>query len=86
MRRPSYRLSKRAFWLSFWFAWVTLFVLLIAGVFGPEDIAASARALAPVYVPSMVLMVAGVLGIHRAFGSMDMRARLETKAPEGEGM
>lgn len=87
--RPTYRLSKRAFWLSFWFSWVVAFVLLFAGLFGPEDIRAQAATMAPVYMPSMVLVILGVLGIHRLSGSSDLRSQLEyrsAEAPEGEDM
>ena len=85
----AYRLSKRAFWLSFWFSWVVAFILLFAGLFGPEDIRAQAATMAPIYMPSMVLVILGVLGIHRLSGSSDLRSQLEyrsAEAPEGEDM
>lgn len=86
--RPTYRLSKRAFWLSFWFSWLVAFLLLLAGLFGGEVIRAQAAALAPIFLPSMVFIILGTLGIHRASGSSDFRSQLEyrsAEAPEGEG-
>ena len=45
--------------------------------------------MAPIYMPSMVLVILGVLGIHRLSGSSDLRSQLEyrsAEAPEGEDM
>lgn len=86
MKKPGYSLTRHAFLVSFWFAWAALWLMLIVGIFGQEDQKAAVQAIAPIFTPSMVLMVAGLLGIHRAFGSVDMRTAASMKAPEGEGM
>lgn len=85
MKKPGYSLTRHAFIVSFWLSWAVVAVMLIAGIFGTEAQREAVQALAPTFVPSMVLMVAGLLGIHRAFGSVDMRTAAVAKAPEGEG-
>lgn len=75
MKRPGYTLTRSAFWISFFLAWAVILTLLCAALGGN----AAAIPLASTYVPSMVLMVAGVLGIHRAFGALDFRAQQAAK-------
>jgi len=83
MKRPGYSLTRLAFWVSFVLAWGLIIGIMVAGlVFN----APQAMGLAGIVIPSMVLMVAGLLGIHRAFGSMDMRtAATAAKSSEEEG-
>lgn len=82
MKRPGYSLTRLAFWVSFVLAWGLIIGIMVAGlVFN----APQTMGLAGIVIPSMVLMVAGLLGIHRAFGSMDMRtAATAAKPPEEE--
>jgi hypothetical protein len=69
MQRPSYGTSKRALWISSALAWTVVFLLIIGGLRG----SAEAVALAPTVIPSMLLLIAAMLGIHRFSGSMDFR-------------
>jgi NAD/NADP transhydrogenase beta subunit len=46
-----------------------VFIVVVGGVMG----SAGALALAPTIIPSMVALIVALLGVHRAFGSLDMR-------------
>ncbi|WP_052182720.1 hypothetical protein [Rhizobium sp. YS-1r] len=70
MRKPGYRLTRQAFWLSFLFAWGVIGAIVYHGVRGSEQ----AVALANIVVPSMIVLIAALLGIHRFSGAMDFRA------------
>ncbi|QCI65645.1 NAD(P)+ transhydrogenase beta chain [Phreatobacter stygius] len=76
MGKPGYSLTRQAFWVSFVLAWCVILAIVYGALAGQ----AQAVALAPIVVPSMVLMIAALLGIHRAFGSMDMRAQAAAAA------
>ncbi|NSZ08254.1 NAD(P)+ transhydrogenase beta chain [Agrobacterium tumefaciens] len=67
MKKPSYRTSKAQLWLSFWFAWLIIMGIVAAGLTGSE----TAVALASTVVPSMFMLIAAMLGIHRFAGAMD---------------
>lgn len=73
IKEPSYRSSRRYLWGSFYLAWALIFVLAGAAAYGSEQ----AVAFAQIAVPSMVLIITGVLGIHRFSGSMDFKAQAE---------
>lgn len=69
--KPSYSLSRRQLWASFWLAWlVNGFILVSAVVYH----SAEAVQLAPVITPSTFLLIAGMLGVHRVTGAADFRA------------
>lgn len=70
--KPGYSLSRRQLWYSFWLAWLTIGAIVARGLMG----AASAVELAPIVIPSMVLLIGSMLGIHRFSGAMDYRAAL----------
>lgn len=76
--RPSYRTSKRQIWMTFTFAWLVIFIIVVAGVSGKKE----AVDLASVIVPSLVLLIAAMLGIHRYTGSLDFQAAQERAAEE----
>lgn len=67
MKKPSYRTSKAQLWVSFWFAWSIIAGIVWAGLDGSEN----AVALANIVIPSMILLIAAMLGIHRFAGAMD---------------
>ncbi len=73
MNKPSYRTSKQSLWFSTIMAWSVVLILAIGA-------AASGKAteFGTIAVPSMVALIAALLGIHRGFGSMDFRAARET--------
>jgi len=77
LAKPAYRLTRQAFWVSFALAWVVILLLVVGALAGRDG----AVQIAPVAIPAMVMMVAALLGIHRAFGSMDMRSIAVTAAP-----
>lgn len=68
--RPAYRTSKQALWASMVLAWVVILALTVGAVAGVE----TAVAFGAVALPSMVAMIVAILGLHRAFGSLDYRA------------
>jgi hypothetical protein len=80
MKKPTYTLTRQAFWASFLLAWSVILACVWAMLMGNEQAVAMATALAP----SMVLLIAALLGIHRAFGSMDMRTMAAAPKTEGE--
>lgn len=67
MKKPSYRTTRAQLWLSFWFAWLIIMGIVAAGLNGSEN----AVALASTVVPSMFMLIAAMLGIHRFAGAMD---------------
>ncbi|MBX3580813.1 MAG: NAD(P)+ transhydrogenase beta chain [Rhizobiaceae bacterium] len=77
LRKPGYRLTRQAFWSSFVFAWLVILLLVIGSLIGRDG----AVQIVPVVVPSMVMMIAALLGIHRFTGAMDMRSIAESGAP-----
>lgn len=78
LKKPAYRLTRQAFWVSFALAWMVI-VALVWGALSGRD---GAVQIVPVALPSMVALIAALLGIHRAFGSMDMRTVAERTADE----
>lgn len=69
LQKPSYSTSKTAMWISGACAWSLVFIIVIGGVGGSTG----ALALAPTVIPAMVALIVALLGVHRAFGSLDMR-------------
>lgn len=67
--KPSYGTSKLHLWISSAMAWCVILILAVAAAFGSEQ----AVAFGSIALPSMVALIVGLLGIHRGFGSMDMR-------------
>ncbi len=76
MQKPSYSTSKRALWLSSIMAWVVIFILAVGAAWNDK-----ATEFGTIAVPSMVALIAALLGIHRGFGSLDFRAARDV-APE----
>jgi len=68
---PEYRFSGQYLKVSFVLAWIVILAIVAGGLFGSEK----ADKLADIVVPSMVALVVALLGVHRAFGSLDYRAR-----------
>lgn len=77
LQKPSYSTSKTALWISGACAWVLVFIVVVAGVMG----SAGALSLAPTVIPSMVALIVALLGVHRAFGSLDMRTIADQRRP-----
>lgn len=70
MERPTYRTSKRAMWISGALAWAMMFIVVIGAFRGSSE----SVAISGIVVPTMAGMIVAMLGLHRAFGSLDMRA------------
>lgn len=68
MEKPGYRTTKRALQISLALAWLVILILSVFAGLGSAQAVEFGR----VAVPSMVALVATILGIHRAFGSVDM--------------
>lgn len=75
--RPVYATSKRALWFSGLAAWLAIFLVIAGALRG----SAESVALAPIVVPAMVALIVALLGVHRGFGSLDLR----TLAGSGRG-
>jgi hypothetical protein len=69
IQKPAYSTSKTAMWISGLCAWALVFIVVVSGVMG----SAGALGLAPIVIPAMVALIVALLGVHRAFGSIDMR-------------
>lgn len=69
-QKPTYRTTRQQIWWSFFLGWSVILSIVFAGVLGSRQ----AVELAPTVVPSMIIMIAAMLGIHRGFGSLDFRA------------
>lgn len=79
--KPSYSTSKRHLWLSSAMAWLVIVLCAAGALLGKPE----AVAFGTIAVPSMVALIAALLGIHRISGSMDFRAsNLPRDQPEGE--
>lgn len=70
--KPGYTLSRRQLWFSFWLAWLTIGAIVACGLMG----APSAVEFAPIVIPSMIMLIAAMLGIHRFAGAMDYRSSI----------
>jgi uncharacterized membrane protein YhaH (DUF805 family) len=76
MQKPTYRLTRQAFWASFWLSWGIIVALVAGGLSGLPQ----AEPIAAIALPSLVLLIAAMLGIHRFAGSADMRTLAEAGA------
>lgn len=70
MKGPSYRTTKRNIWLSTIAAWAVIFAIVGGGLYGVPE----AVALAGITIPSMIVLIAAMLGIHRFSGAIDFRS------------
>lgn len=70
-------MSRRAFWWSFVLAWGCIIAIVAGALAGKPD----AVGIATIAMPSFVALIAALLGIHRAFGSQDMRTVADSYAP-----
>lgn len=71
-KKPTYRTSKKALWISSALAWLVILALVIGALMD----APQAVPMAEIAVPSLVVLIAALLGVHRGFGSLDLRAAL----------
>jgi hypothetical protein len=66
--KPHYSTSKLHLWLAQALAWLVVLAVTLGAILGSDG----ALALAPIAFPSMVGLIAVMLGLHRGFGSLDM--------------
>lgn len=66
--KPDYGTSKLHLWLAQALAWLVVLSVTGGAILGSDG----ALALAPIAYPSMVGLIAVMLGLHRGFGSLDM--------------
>lgn len=69
MEKPTYETSKKTIWFCLIMAWAVIVIIVGGALFGAHQIVA----LAPIAFPAMVGLILGPLGLHRGFGSLDMR-------------
>lgn len=72
--KPTYRMTRRWNWISFLLSWAILVGIVVAAVRGSQE----AVAIAPVFVPSLCLMIAALIGIHRWTGAMDFQSAISS--------
>lgn len=77
MEKPSYSTTKRALWLSSAMAWLVILILAIGAAMHDKTVEFGTIA-----VPSMVMIILGVLGIHRGLGSVDMHLMTRGSKPD----
>jgi ABC-type xylose transport system permease subunit len=75
--KPSYSTTKTHLWMSSILAWVVILALTAGAITGSEQ----AVAFGMIAVPSMAGMIAGMLGVHRHYGSKDFEAAAEHPMP-----
>ncbi|SIQ24247.1 hypothetical protein SAMN05880590_102757 [Rhizobium sp. RU35A] len=78
MHKPGYSTSKRALWLSSIMAWLVILILSVGAAINGQSVEFGTIA-----VPSMVMLIAALLGIHRGFGSLDYRTAGKMLAADG---
>lgn len=76
-QRPAYRTTRLQLGTSFLLAWGVILLIVIGGLRGSRE----AVDLAGITLPSMILLIAALLGIHRYTGSMDFRTMQERVPP-----
>lgn len=69
-KKPGYSTSRQQMWFAFWLAWAVILSIVAGGLMGKEK----AVDLASIVVPSMVVLIGSMLGIHRFSGAMDFRS------------
>jgi hypothetical protein len=67
--KPGYTTTRQALWLSSALAWGAIYLIIVGAFYGVSE----AADLAGITIPSMVVLISAMLGIHRFSGSMDMR-------------
>ncbi|MDG3580399.1 NAD(P)+ transhydrogenase beta chain [Rhizobium sp. YJ-22] len=68
--KPGYTTTRQMLWISFGSSWAINFAVVIGALLRVPQ----AIELAQITFPTMVLLIASLLGIHRGFGSLDYRA------------
>lgn len=68
--RPSYGTSKRYLWGSFWASWGAIYLVIIGALLGSTE----AVGMSTLVVPSLLTLIAAMLGVHRHYGSKDFEA------------
>lgn len=73
--KPSYTTSKQMLWFSVVSAWAVIFALTLGAVLGE----AHAVGFGTIAIPSMCALIAAMLGIHRHYGSQDMKTMADAE-------
>jgi hypothetical protein len=77
IEKPTYSTTKTALNWSLVLGWVVLLGLTGGSLAGQK----LAIEMAWIMAPSMVALIVAILGVHRAFGSMDMRTMMGKPQP-----
>lgn len=75
--RPSYGTSKRYLWGSFWASWGAIYLLIMGALLGSTE----AVGMSTLVIPSLLTLIAAMLGVHRHYGSKDFEAAANADAP-----
>ncbi len=74
--KPTYSTSKRYLWGSFWASWGAIYLLIAGALAGSSE----ATGMATIALPSLLTLIATVLGVHRHYGSKDFEAAAQSEA------
>lgn len=74
MEKPRYSASKRMIYGSLVAAWGLIYMLAYAAAFRKSE---EATGFASLVVPLSFGLIVALLGVHRGFGSLDMRTQLK---------
>lgn len=69
--KPAYSSTRTSMKINTALAWLTILAIVGTGLAGRDQ----AVQLASIVVPSMILLIASLLGIHRFSGAMDLRSQ-----------
>ncbi len=80
--KPSYGTSKRYLWGSFWASWGAIYLLIMGALLGSTE----AVGMSTLVIPSLLTLIAAMLGVHRHYGSKDFEAAAssEVSTPPSE--
>lgn len=74
--KPSYGTSKSYLWGSFWASWGCVYLLIMGALLGSKE----AEGMATLAIPSLLALIAAMLGVHRHYGSKDFEATASAEA------
>lgn len=81
MEKPSYSSTKRYLILCSIPAWAVILIITWAACIRESQ---TAIGFAQIALPMMVALLVSLLGIHRGFGSLDMRSSLPSSRPRDQ--
>ncbi|MCD2176462.1 hypothetical protein [Rhizobium sp. C1] len=78
MEKPRYSASKRMIYGSLVAAWGLVYLLAYGAIFRPQtETSVAFTSFASLVIPLTFALIVALLGVHRGFGSLDMRTQLK---------